>query len=297
MESNPVDPAVSQSTEPNPEPLLPPAREWSVEASSQPPAAAVSSVPEDLRVPWGGLDVLLLLFFGFGAFVIVAMGLQFALALLLPAVGAATHTKVFPIALQVAWSLVMLAFLALQMRVRFRAPFWRTIGFRAFRSGELTARATYLCTVLGGALLAIGVQIASVMLDRFVPRPEALPIEALFQSRPSAILMMVSAIAVAPLVEEVMFRGFLYPVIARRLGVSLGVLITGALFGLMHAGQLWGGWGQIGLLMGVGVVMTYVRARTGSVLASYLLHLGYNALLLLGFFIATSGLKNLPVPR
>jgi hypothetical protein len=45
------------------------------------------------------------------------------------------------------------------------------------------------------------------------------------------------SVLVAPLVEETVFRGFLYPVIARRLGIAAGIAITGTLFGLMHAGN------------------------------------------------------------
>ena len=58
--------------------------------------------------------------------------------------------------------------------------------------------------------------------------------------------------------------------------------------------QLSGGYGQIGLLMVVGIVLTYVRARTGTVVASFLLHLGYNTLLFVAFYFATSGFRNLP---
>ena len=97
------------------------------------------------------------------------------------------------------------------------------------------------------------------------------------------MLFAVLGVLVAPLVEETIFRGFLYPVIARRLGIAAGVAITGTLFGLMHAAQLWGGWGQIALLILVGIVLTWVRARTGTVAASYFVHLGYNGLQLLGY--------------
>ncbi len=82
--------------------------------------------------------------------------------------------------------------------------------------------------------------------------------------RASALCLFgVLGVLVAPLVEETIFRGFLYPVIARRLGIAAGIAITGTLFGLMHAAQLWGGWGQIALLIFVGVVLTWVRARIG----------------------------------
>jgi membrane protease YdiL (CAAX protease family) len=105
---------------------------------------------------------------------------------------------------------------------------------------------------------------------------------------------MALGILVAPLVEETIFRGYIYPVVARKFGVTIGVLATGALFGILHAAQLWGGWGQIALLVVVGIVLTYVRARTGTVLASYLFHLGYNTILFVGFYFATGGLRHLP---
>ena len=71
----------------------------------------------------------------------------------------------------------------------------------------------------------------------------------------------------------------------RRLGIAAGILVTGTLFGLTHAAQLWGGWGQIALLIFVGIVLTWVRARTGTVAASYCVHLGYNGLQLVGYLI------------
>ena len=123
----------------------------------------------------------------------------------------------------------------------------------------------------------------------FFNSKESLPIEQLLQARVSMTLFAVLGVLVAPLVEETIFRGFLYPVIARRLGIIAGVLITGILFGLMHAAQLWGGWGQIVLLIVVGVVLTWVRARTGTVKASYFVHLGYNGLQLLGYLVYIIG--------
>ena len=110
----------------------------------------------------------------------------------------------------------------------------------------------------------------------------------------AAGLLLAVGILPAPAVEETIFRGYLYPVLARTLGVEGGVLTTGLLFGMMHAHQLWGGWVQIALLVFVGIVLTYARARTGTVLTSWLLHLGYNTFLFVGFVISTGGLRHLP---
>jgi membrane protease YdiL (CAAX protease family) len=74
----------------------------------------------------------------------------------------------------------------------------------------------------------------------------------------------------------------------------VGVVATGTLFGLAHAQQLGGAWGQISLLIIVGITLTYIRARAGTVAASYLVHLGYNSILFAGFYIATGGLRHLP---
>jgi len=257
-----------------------------------------AGVAEDLRVPWDGLDVLLYVFFGLGSAIVVARGLQWAFAVFF-AIRAdqvrnlATVNTAFAVTHQVLWSLVMLAFLWLQMELRFRAPFWQTLRFRLVRLGDMAAPASHIALLVGGAMTAIVVQIAAA----FLRTPAKLPIEGMFQNRESILLMMAAGILVAPFVEEVMFRGFLYPVMARKFGRTAGILVVGALFGLMHAAQLWGGWGQIGLLVCVGIFFTYARAQTGSVLASYLLHLGYNGFLLLGFYFATGGLKNLPTPR
>lgn len=293
---------VPETPEPQPtsaaEQLAPGAPALSTSQDAGPAPAAQAGVPEDLRVPWDGVDMGLFFIFGLCSAVVVAQLLQLAFALLFALQpeqirSMATLNTAFAVTHQVAWSLLMLAFLWLVTEVRCRTPFWKALRFRLFRVADMSAAGTVVTFLAGGAMLAIAVQLLSLSLRT----PARLPIEALFRTRESIYMMMVAGIMVAPLVEEVMFRGFLYPIVARRLGVRAGVGLTGLLFGMMHAMQLWGGWGQIALLVCVGIVLTYARARTGTLLASYLLHLGYNSLLLLGFYVATGGLENLPAPR
>jgi membrane protease YdiL (CAAX protease family) len=50
-------------------------------------------------------------------------------------------------------------------------------------------------------------------------------------------------------------------------------------------------------LTAVGIIFTYVRARTGSVFASYLLHLGYNSTIAVATiigFLGTKGFTRMP---
>ena len=48
------------------------------------------------------------------------------------------------------------------------------------------------------------------------------------------------------------------------------------------------------LLAFVGVTFTYVRARTGTVFASYLMHLGYNSLIAIITILGTHGFTRMP---
>ena len=82
--------------------------------------------------------------------------------------------------------------------------------------------------------------------------------------------------------------------LAIRTGVASSILVTGILFGLMHGPQLGENWALVSLLMLVGVIFTFARARSGTVLASFFLHLGYNSMIALTSIIATRGFTRMP---
>jgi membrane protease YdiL (CAAX protease family) len=254
-------------------------------------------VPEDLRTPWELLDVLLFIGFGILGLVVAltavvgVLVLGFGVPFGELALGAtSTIGATVSVITQAVWSGFVLLYFYTLVRVRTQAPFWRTMGWRGLPFASQTPSGSIIRCLGGGAMLALFVSFAG----RFFNEKGELPIEELFHSRQTVVLLMGFGILVAPLVEETMFRGFLYPILARRFGVVAGVIVTGVLFGAMHAQQLWGGWGQIGLLIGVGIFLTWVRARTGTVATSYFVHLGYNSLLFLGFFIGTGGLRHIP---
>jgi membrane protease YdiL (CAAX protease family) len=260
--------------------------------SPPPPSPYRPGISDDLRVPWGWMEVALLVILAAIGSVVVTYGA----ALIAVRVFGVPRGDVFGDTMSTAKSVVVLLsqavldfgallYLYLMLAARTRAPFWRSIGWREMRSGPGRMRETALQFLLGGAFLAIVVSFAGAYFNS----KSTLPIEELLQARASIILFGVLGVLVAPLVEETIFRGFLYPVIARWLGVAGGVLVTGTLFGLMHAAQLWGGWGQIALLILVGVALTWVRARTGTVAASYFVHLGYNGLQLVGYLVYVIG--------
>ena len=148
--------------------------------------------------------------------------------------------------------------------------------------------ATWVAFVFGGALLYMG--LAGV--GQLLPIPKHLPIDRFFANSREAMIMSIFAVTFAPFMEELFFRGFLYPVLARRLGVGGGIFLTSAAFAILHGAQLKYSWAVLIIFL-VGVALTTVRAITKSVAASFLVHVGYNGTLSLLMYVVTGGFRHL----
>lgn len=185
------------------------------------------------------------------------------------------------VAAQVVAYLVILAFMyALVERGRGQ-PFWRAIRWNWPQS--------WLAYLSGGCVLSIALQ----GLAHFLPMPKELPIDRFFQNAREAWVLSLFGMTLAPLLEELFFRGFLYPVLARRISVGPAILITAASFGVIHAPQLGRAWAPVLIVFLVGVVLTITRAITKSVAASLLIHIAYNATISVMIFAATDGFRHL----
>lgn len=74
----------------------------------------------------------------------------------------------------------------------------------------------------------------------------------------------------------------------------LAIAITGFLFGMLHAAQLGWSWAAVLILVLVGVALTAVRAKTGSLSASWLVHCAYNGTLFAATYVTTQGFHHFP---
>ena len=139
----------------------------------------------------------------------------------------------------------------------------------------------------------VGLSFAVGLIGHLLPFPPTLPIDKYFQDASSAWLMTVFGVSMAPLVEELFYRGFLYPVLARRLGVAAGAVITSAAFALMHSSQLAHAWAPLLVLFLVGMALTITRIVTRSVVPGILMHIAYNGTLFTLLYFASDHFHHL----
>ncbi len=133
-----------------------------------------------------------------------------------------------------------------------------------------------LGAVLGGRVRPI-VRIARPSRT-FLPMPKEVPIDRFFRTAQEAWVLSLFGY-LRSLMEELFFRGFLYPVLVRRFGTATAVLLTSAGFGLIHAPQLGRAWGPVLVIFLVGLALTIARAATKSVAPGFLIHVAYNSTL------------------
>ena len=75
-----------------------------------------------------------------------------------------------------------------------------------------------------------------------------------------------------PIVEELLFRGFVLDLASEAYGFWTAIIISSFLFGLIHLNP----YGVLNAFLG-GLIYGYVRVRTNSLLPSIFLHSMWNA--------------------
>lgn len=233
---------------------------------------------------WTGWDVLQIAVLTIVSIVVLALVVALtAQRFLFPRTGFVEVLK-YPMVSVVAQLLAyafVFGFMVLVVKREPQRPFWSSIRWNW--PGSSWGLFVICGAVVYFALLGIG---------QLLPIPKHLPIDQFFGNAREATLLSIVSVTIAPLMEELFFRGFLYPVLARRLGIAASIVLTAALFGLLHWAQLGYSWAVLIIFL-VGLALTLVRAVTKSVAASFLTHVGYNGTLSLLLFIATDGFRHL----
>ena len=180
---------------------------------------------------------------------------------------------------------------------------WNTVALRRYWYWVVTA----------GVVLSAASQVAL----HFVPQPSTDPIQDLMMTTRGAWLTVAFGVLLAPLTEEIAFRGFLLPALATAYdwlalertpaglarwqssslhtvsALSFAAIFSSLPFALLHAGQLSHAWGVVGVLYGVSLIFSFVRIYLNSVACSTLIHATYNLTIFVAIAISTSGFRHL----
>ncbi|MFA5689027.1 MAG: CPBP family intramembrane glutamic endopeptidase [Kiritimatiellales bacterium] len=90
---------------------------------------------------------------------------------------------------------------------------------------------------------------------------------------PVRVLLFLSAIIIAPVFEEVIFRGILLPVAIRYTGKWLGIILISLIFGALHFHLP-----SFGALVLLSVALSLAAVRTGSLLVPITMHAVFNGI-------------------
>jgi membrane protease YdiL (CAAX protease family) len=155
-------------------------------------------------------------------------------------------------------------------------------------------------------------------LSNFLPIPKTLPIDDFFRSPADVWMVALFGTFVAPVFEELAFRGFLLPSTAsawdwlrgeqRGLpedartdedprwsvpALIVSCTLTSIAFARVHADQLAHAWAPLAVLFAVSLVLCGVRLWTQSLAASTFIHATYNGTIFTILFFVTGGFRHL----
>ena len=128
-----------------------------------------------------------------------------------------------------------------------------------------------LIPIVYAVLLSSGI-LHKTQLDRLSDPAER--ISRLASGPPFLVLCLFIGIG-APVVEELFFRGFLQPALAKRVGHVAAIAITAVVFGAAHFEAL-----QFPALAAFGAVLGALAWRTGRLGPGIFAHMAFNALTL-----------------
>lgn len=271
-----------------------------------PPPSAAPGPGVPARVPHMGHAILFTSFAGFTLFLTQAIlfGLNHAAG---DPQKAATHPKLLVAAMALTYLITLV------LSFFFFPLLWQRSFGEGINWDFSTARRNAHKLIPLGLITGFAVQ----ALSSLIPVPKSIPMDDFFKTTSDVWLVTAFGTLLAPMFEEICFRGFLFPAFAiaydwlslpktpaarerwhtttslTLASIVFSSIVSSILFALLHAEQLAHAWAALFVLFAVSLILTTVRIRTRSVACSTLVHASYNLSVFLTLFIATGGYRHL----
>ena len=230
-------------------------------------------------VPWTGRDVLRGILFLF-----IAIGLLLIVLAIIIRRGGERPTGwelALSTVLTTALTEALLIVVAVAIVTR-RGATWGQLGFRPFPFQALVQVGSVI--LIGFSVnLVYALAIQTLGLERFSP-PSARDLLPLFGEGGWGLAIgLVLAGVIAPLAEEMFFRGFVFTGLLRPLGFTGALIVSSLVFAVVHLQVM-----TILPIFVLGCLLAWLYYRSGSLWPSILVHATYNSVALLAAFFAVS---------
>jgi membrane protease YdiL (CAAX protease family) len=216
----------------------------------------------------------------------------------------------YKIGSQAAWYVITLVLSSVVFPLIWRKGFFEGLEWRA------SAAARHMWRLLGAAAACFVVALADEIL---IPGPANTPIDQTFHMPGAIWLLFGFGVTLAPLIEEITYRGFLLPALCTAydwtveqitgsnapqprtdgsIHWSMPAMIVASVvssipFALMHGEQTAYSIGPFLLLVAISLVLCWIRLAVRSLAASVMVHSSYNLLLFSLMFLGTDGFRHL----
>lgn len=243
-----------------------------------PPLEAAPPPPESYPF-WTYRDLALFLPLAVGGFLVVSL-LSLALLHFLPP--SLVHKTLLLVSAQSLGYVLLLMALYSIVAVHYSRPFWESL-----RWIPSTRIPTVQAIVMG-----FGLSIVVAVLGTLLGAPEDTPMkDIVLADWRSFLAVLLVGVTIGPVFEELIFRGFLQPLLTRSFGPTAGILLAALPFGLLHLQQYGFNWQQGVLITLAGAAFGWVRYRSGSTRTAAIMHMAYNSTV---FLAVLANPKELP---
>jgi membrane protease YdiL (CAAX protease family) len=144
---------------------------------------------------------------------------------------------------------------------------WDILGLRRFKPLQAAVLIVSMFVLFLG-IAYVALVLTKVLLPGFDPNQEQVNEFTTAITGSTRIISFFALVIIPSIIEEIIFRGFMFPAFAGKVGVLLGALFSSLLFGLAHLQP------NVGVYTVVlGLLLCYMYKRTGSIIPGIALHM------------------------
>jgi uncharacterized protein len=229
----------------------------------------------DLNVPWGISDSIVIFLMAWIVLPFFAiMGLSFlapGFPLIKTFLNGVYHGDIVASFIVVIFE-VIAAIVLLRHYLKRAGASWRDLGLRRFNVLKAIAY-VIIAFIVFGILVAVAYAVVKALLPAFNPTQPQTNEFTKANTPATQQISFLALVIIPPIIEEMVFRGFMFPAFAKRFGVVGGTIIASLLFGLAH----WQGNVTVYTFM-LGLLLCFMYYRLRSIVPGIALHMLNNYL-------------------